>query len=229
MQNTKKEGKFKRNVEEDEWIPVTKLGRLVKRGAIKSLDEIHHHSIQIKEYQIIDHLLPDLKEEVMKIASVQKQTRAGQRTRFKAVVVVGDYKKYIGFGVRCSKEVVGAIRGAIIAAKLSIIPTRLGFWGNIFGEPHTIPIKSFGKCGSVRVNLVPAPRGTGIVAAPSCKKLLEMSGIKDCYTNTSGRTRTVQNFLNACFIALSNSLSFLTPDLWEDNQAEKSPVLAIQA
>jgi small subunit ribosomal protein S2e len=72
---------------------------------------------------------------------VQKQTRAGQRTRFKAIVVVGDGKGHIGLGVKCSKEVATAIRGAIILAKLSVIPVRRGYWGNKIGAPHTVPCK----------------------------------------------------------------------------------------
>ena len=57
-------------------------------------------------------------------------------------------------------------------AKLSIIPVRRGYWGNKIGLPHTLPMKVTGKCGSVRVRLIPAPRGTGIVAAPASKKIL---------------------------------------------------------
>mmetsp|Transcript_39721 Transcript_39721/g.93877 ORF Transcript_39721/g.93877 Transcript_39721/m.93877 type:complete len:91 (-) Transcript_39721:527-799(-) len=60
---------------------------------------------------------------------VQKQTRAGQRTRFKAFVVAGDYSGHIGLGVKSAKEVAGAIRGALNIAKISIIPARKGFWG----------------------------------------------------------------------------------------------------
>merc|ERR1712151_1141908 len=86
---------------------------------IKNLEEIYLFSMRIKEYQIVDHLLGEdnLKDEVMKVMPVQKQTSAGQRTRFKAFVAVGDGAGHVGLGWKCSKEVAGAIRGAIIAAK----------------------------------------------------------------------------------------------------------------
>lgn len=128
--------------EEKEWEPVTKIGRLVKGGKIASLEDLYKHSISIKEAEIIDHFIgPDLKDEVLKIMPVQKQTRSGQRTRFKAFVAIGDMKGHVGLGVKCSKEVATAIRGAIIAAKLSIVPVRRGYWGNKIGKPHTIPCK----------------------------------------------------------------------------------------
>jgi small subunit ribosomal protein S2e len=51
-----------------------------------------------------------------------------------------------------------------------------------------------GKCGSIWVRLIPAPRGTGIVSAPVPKKLLQMAGIEDCYTSAKGSTGTLGNF-----------------------------------
>ena len=54
--------------------------------------------------------------------------------------------------------VAGAIGGALIAAKLNTIPIRRGYWGKKAGLPHTVPVKVTGKCGSVRVRLIPAPR-----------------------------------------------------------------------
>ena len=56
--------------EEKEWQPVTKLGRLVKAGKIKSMEEIYLHSLPIKEYQIVDFFLPKLKDEVMKVRNL---------------------------------------------------------------------------------------------------------------------------------------------------------------
>merc|ERR1712091_502114 len=93
-----------------------------EKTKIKSLEDIYLFSMRIKEYQIVDHILGEdtLKDEVMKVMPVQKQTSAGQRTRFKAFVAVGDGAGHVGLGWKCSKEVAGAIRGAIIAAKMSV-------------------------------------------------------------------------------------------------------------
>jgi len=206
------------------WVPVTKLGRLVKEKLIKKLEEIYLYSLPIKEYQIIDWFLGGkIKDEVMKIMPVQKQTRAGQRTRFKAFVIVGDNDGHVGLGVKCSKEVATAIRGAIILAKLSVVPVRRGYWGNKIGAPHTVPSKITGKCGSVSLRLVPAPRGTGIVAARIPKKVLQFAGIDDVFTSTRGHSKTMGNFVKATFEALKNTYGFLTPDLWKDAPLLKAP------
>jgi len=212
-----------RKDEEKEWAPVTKLGRLVKDGKIKSMEEIYLFSLPIKEYQIVDQFLPGLKDEVMKIMPVQKQTRAGQRTRFKAFVAIGDSDGHVGLGVKCAKEVATAIRGAIIAAKLSIIPVRRGYWGAALQEPHTVPTKVSGKVGSVMCRLIPAPRGTGIVAAPASKRLLQLAGIQDVYTQSKGSTATMGNFLKATFAAITKTYAFLTPDLWREIPTSQTP------
>ena len=216
--NSDKSGK-----EGNTWVPVTKLGRLVKDGLITDLEQIYRFSLPIKEAEIVDHFLPGLKDEVMKIHPVQKQTTAGQRTRFKAFVVVGDGNGHLGLGVKCAKEVATAIRGAITSAKLSVVPIRKGYWGNKIGAPHTIPTKVTGKCGSVIVRLVPAPRGTGIVAARAPKRLLQFAGIQDVYSSSTGHTKTLGNFVKATFQAITRTYEYLTPDLWPENALGETP------
>ncbi|CAO1612574.1 unnamed protein product [Jaminaea pallidilutea] len=209
--------------EKTEWVPVTAVGRLVKDGKIKSIEEIYLFSLPIKEYQVVDLLLPKLKDEVMKIMPVQKQTRAGQRTRFKAFVAIGDFDGHLGLGVKCAKEVAGAVRAAIVLAKLSVIPVRRGYWGNPLGQPHTVPMKVSGKTASVMCRLVPAPRGTGIVAAPASKRMIQLAGIEDCYTQSSGQTATMGNFIKATFEAVSKTYGVLTPNLWADIPPPHTP------
>lgn len=68
-----------------------------------------------------------------------------------------------------------------------------------------------GKCGSVTVRLIPAPRGTSIVAAGVPKKLLQMAGVEDCYTSACGTTATVGNFgmiVNLPLLQLAINTSF---------------------
>lgn len=231
----------KRDGDKVEWVPVTKLGRLVKAGLIKSLDEIYLFALPIKEAQIVDHFIPSaeskpdairsapasgekrLKDEVVKICPVQKMTQAGQRSRFKAFVIVGDGSGHVGLGVKCAREVPNAIRGAITSAKLSLCPVRMGYWGNTFGKPHTVPCKVTGKCGSVRFRIIPAPKGTGLVAAQIPTKVMAFAGLKDAYTSASGQTATGGNFVRAAFDAVANTYKYLTPDLWKSQPLTRSP------
>merc|ERR1712125_180710 len=216
-----------RGRQEEVWKPTTKLGRLVQSGKVSSFEEIFRYCIPIKEPQIVDHLIKkasgNIKEEVMKVKPVQKQTKAGQRTRFKAWVLIGDENGHIGLGQKAHKEVQGAIKGATLDAKMNLIPVRKGYWGNKIGQPHTVPMKLTGKCGSVRVRLVPAPKGTGIVGAPTSKKVLQFAGIEDCYTQSKGSTKTKGNFLYAVYYCLIKTYCYLTPEFWGAPKMELTP------
>ena len=70
---------------------------------------------------------------------------------------------------------------------------------------HTVPFEVEGKCGSVKVKLIPAPQGTGLAVANELKKILKIAGIKDVLSRTSGRQRTTFNLIKACIAALKKT------------------------
>lgn len=96
---------------------------------------------ELQEYQIVDLLVPNLKEQVLKILPVQKEVRNGLRTRFRAFVAIGDKNGHVGLGMQCAKRVSTAIRLAIYRAKTAVVPVRRAYWHTEHGLPHTIPCK----------------------------------------------------------------------------------------
>lgn len=202
--------------EEKIWVPRTSLGKTVQEGRITSLQEIFTQGLKIQEPEIVDAILPNLQQEVLHITLVQKQTDAGERTRFKAVVVIGNSDGYVGIGYDKVKQVRTAIEKATIDAKLNIIPVRrgCGSWECGCGEPHSLPFKVTGRCGSVKIELMPAPKGIGLVAGETPKVVLRLAGIKDCWTRTYGETRTIPSFAYATFNALKNTHRVVTSKDW---------------
>ena len=69
----------------------------------------------------------------------------------------------------------------------------------------------------------PAPKGAGIVAAGTPKKILKMAGLDDVYTCSRGHTRSMGNFVTATFLAIKNTYHYLTPDLWSETHYRKAP------
>jgi small subunit ribosomal protein S5 len=193
-----------RNIEE-QWVPKTKLGELVSQGLI-TLDKIFQNNLVVKEKEIIDVLLPQLQEDVVTIRMVQLQTASGQRSKFKAVVIVGA-DGFIGVGSAKSREVGPAIRKAIDKAKLSVVPVLRGCGSKECGcgGIHSIPFKINGKCGSVRIKLIPAPAGVGLACADKVKQVLKLAGIEDIWSKTFGDTRSSENLVKATFHALKNA------------------------
>ncbi len=200
----------------EEWVPKTRLGWMVKEGKISSIKEIFDMNLVIQEPEIVDYLLPDLQHEVVDVNIVQKQTDAGEMTRFRVLVVVGNFNGYVGIGLGKARQVRQAIGKAIRSAKLNIIPVRrgCGSWACSCSEPHSVPFTVMGKCGSVRVKLIPAPKGTGLVAGDAAKVVLRYAGVKDVWTWSRGETRTTINFVGAVYNALRNTYRFVTIYDW---------------
>jgi len=200
----------------ERWVPKTRIGKMIQEGRITSIEEVFTGGYQLREPQVVDALLPDLQEEVINVNLVQKQTDAGEKSRFKAIVAVGNRDGYIGMGSGKAKQVRNAIEKAAADARLKIVPVRrgCGSWECSCGKPHSIPYKIEGKCGSVRIEFIPGPRGLGLVASEVAKVILGLAGIKDCWTRSFGSTRTVPSFAYAVFDALKKTYSLITPTDW---------------
>jgi small subunit ribosomal protein S5 len=188
----------------EEWFPQTRLGKLVKEGQVTTMGEALASGLPIRESQIVDALLPEIRDEVLDINMVQRMTDSGRRVKFRATVIVGNGDGFIGIGEGKDVQVGIAIRKAIDTAKMNIIGIKrgCGSWECGCGQGHTVPFEVKGKTGSVEVKLRPAPRGLGIASGGTAKKVLEIAGIKDVWTKVSGETRTTLNFAKATFDAL---------------------------
>lgn len=186
------------------WEPKTDIGKRVKSHDITSIEQIFHEGKRIEESEIIDALIPDLKNEVVEIASVQRMTKNNRKMKYRATVIVGDGRGHVGIGAGKDIEVKAAIDSAIKNAKGNIIPIIMGCgsWQCACGTQHSLPIMAKGKCSSVQVILKPAPRGLGVVASEPIKKMLELAGVKDLWSFSKGRTRAKYNVLLATYRAL---------------------------
>jgi small subunit ribosomal protein S5 len=195
----------------EEWEPRTKLGKLVKEGQITDIHEIFRKGYQIKEPEIVDVLLPEVNlrenQEVLDIALTVRMTDSGRRIRFRVLAAVGNRDGYVGLGIGHGREVGIAIRKAINYAKMNIIEIKrgCGSWECRCRRPHSIPFAVEGKEGSVRVKLMPGPRGLGLVIGDVGKKILALAGVQDVWSQTLGETRTTVNFAKAVFNALYNT------------------------
>jgi len=194
---------------EEVWIPKTSIGKRVVAGEINSMEEILSEGLRIQEAGIVKKLLPDLKTEVIDVGIIQKMTPNGQSTRFKALVAAGNENGWLGIGMGKSKQMRIAIEKANNAAYLSVSPVKLGCgsWECRCDQNHSVPFKVKGKGGSVTIEILPAPRGLGLVAGRKIKNLLKMAGIKDAWTTAKGSTPTMNSTSKAVLECLRQTFS----------------------
>lgn len=208
---------------ETSWKPKTALGRMVKEGVISDIDEIFNKGYRIMEPEIVNTLLPNLEEDLLLIGQAkgkfgggqrrifkqtQKKTKEGNKIHFKVCAVVGNRNGYVGIGMGKSKETVPARDKAKRIARINLIRIRrgCGSWESGAVEPNTIPFAVEGRCGSVRIKLMPAPKGKGLCIEKECAKVLALAGIKDIWSKTEGQTGTKPNLI----FALTDALKKLT-------------------
>ena len=204
-----------------EWLPKTVLGKRVLKGEFDTIEDLLRTGQLILEPEIVDYLVPDLKNEVIYIGgspgkgggirrTATKRTvrmhKSGRRFKLSALIVVGNEDGVVGIGKASSREHKTAIEKAIEKAKVNIISIKkgCGSWECGCGGDHSIPFKSTAKSGSVRVTLMPAPKGLGIVASDPVKKTLKLAGIDDIWVRTSGNTHARANLVKAVFEAMRN-------------------------
>ncbi|MCD6402881.1 MAG: 30S ribosomal protein S5 [Candidatus Aenigmarchaeota archaeon] len=214
--------------EQPAWKPRTELGRKVLAGEIKDIREILESGQKILEPEIVDYLIPNLKSELILIGGrsgkgggiqripiriTAKMHHSGRRYTMTAFAVVGNEDGIVGIGKGRAKESRLAIEKAIKNAKknLILVPRGCGSWECGCGGDHSIPYKTTGKCGSVRVTLMPAPKGVGLVADDETKKILRLAGIKDVWVKTLGDTGTRINLITAVYRALKKLHAYKRP------------------
>jgi len=203
-----------------DWKPKTALGKRVQAREIQNIDEILDNGLTILEPEILDSLL-QLESELLLIGQAkgkfgggqrrvfrqtQKKTREGNKPKFTTLAVVGNRDGYVGIGLGKSKETVPAREKALKAAKLNIfkISRGNGSWQSQVNskEANSIPFAVEGKCGSVKIKLMPAPKGTGLCVEKECAKILALAGIRDVWSKTQGQTKNKINLITACEKAL---------------------------
>ena len=188
--------------------------------------EALNSGLPLKEPELVDQLVADLEDEVLDINMVQRMTDSGRRVKFRVVVVVGNRDGLVGYAEGRDDQVGGAIQKAIDIGKLNLIqvPLGSGSWEDRPGGTNSLIRKATGKAGSVEVEIKPAPKGLGLAAAETPRKVLELAGVEDAWTKSHGNTRTTLNLAKATYIALENASQARGPrSLRSEAAAEEVP------
>ena len=183
----------------ENWKPKTELGRKVKSGEINDIDEIFDKGYKILEPEIIDALLPSLESSLIQAGQSKGKFGGGKRS----IWIQTQKKTKEGSNIKFSTETMPAREKSIKQAKLSIIRIKrgCGSWESGGENAYSIPFKVSGKSGAAKIDLIPAPKGTGLCVENECKRILQLAGIKDIYSK-SKNSKTKLNLIKACFDAL---------------------------
>ncbi len=205
--NSDRRGSERRSEPKVVWNPRTDLGKLVANKQVSDLAQIFDSGKRVLEPEIIDVLLPDLKENVLSVSSTQRMTACGRKQLMRAVVLVGNRNGFVGVGVGKASEARLAIQEGIKDAKKNLVKVNFGCgsWECVCGAQHSLGQTLYGMSSSTHVTLKPAPKGVGVVAGDVARQVLQFAGVKDVWTFSKGRTRNALNMAEAVISALNSS------------------------
>ena len=144
--------------------------------------------------QRIDASTLDLQERLVAVNRVAKTVKGGRTMRFSALVVVGDGNGHVGCGMGKAAEIPEAIRKAVEQAKRNMVTVAM--------DGSTIPHEIIGKFGRGHIVLMPASKGSGVLAGGPARAVIELAGIKDIKTKSYGSNNAV-NAVKATIAGLS--------------------------
>jgi len=230
----------------ERWQPKTELGRKVKKEEVTDIEVVLDSGKKILEVEIVDKLLPDLASDMVMLGQAkgkfgggqrrvfkqtQKKTAEGNKPNFSLCLIVGNRNGIIGVGLGKAKETVPAREKAVRNSKLNVFKIRrgCGSWQCGCKEAHSIPYTVYGKSGSVKIWLMPAPKGAGLKVQSEVKKMLELAGIKDAYSRTLGHTNTTINLVSAAEKALRQLLATKVASRYNEPLGLKEGVIREEA